>query len=160
MTSCQYSSAAAPDANILLVSCDAGFPGGIIAALTGTLALPNPPGVISISYGECEAQLGPAANATFNNLYLTAALMGISVFVSSGDALGYKCDGNGASLPRALGPFRRSAAQLGPEVLQMIVSGFALLRHIVLRPAPNRCAYATKVMKRREQVLIHRLELN
>jgi subtilase family serine protease len=93
----EYSSAAAPDANILLVSCDGGFPGGIIAALTGTLALPNPPGVISISYGECEAQLGPAANATFNNLYLTAALMGISVFVSSGDALGYKCDGNGAS---------------------------------------------------------------
>jgi subtilase family serine protease len=93
----EYSSAAAPDANILLVSCDAGFPGGIIAALTGTLALPNPPNVISISYGECEAQLGPAANATFNNLYLTAALMGISVFVSSGDALGYKCDGNGAS---------------------------------------------------------------
>jgi subtilase family serine protease len=93
----EYSSAAAPDANILFVSCDAGFPGGIIAALTGTLALPNPPGVISISYGECEAQLGPAANATFNNLYLTAALMGISVFVSSGDALGYKCDGNEAS---------------------------------------------------------------
>jgi hypothetical protein len=51
----EYSSAAAPDANILLVSCDAGFPGGIIAALTGTLALPKPPGVISISYGECEA---------------------------------------------------------------------------------------------------------
>jgi subtilase family serine protease len=93
----EYSSAAAPDANILLVSCDAGFPGGIIAALTGTLALPNPPGVISISYGECEARLGSVTNTTFNNLYVTAALMGISVFVSSGDSLGYNCNGNDAS---------------------------------------------------------------
>jgi subtilase family serine protease len=92
----EYSSAAAPDADILLVSCDAGFPGGIIAALTGTLALPTPPGVISISYGECEAHLGSAANKTFDNLYLSAAVMGISVFVSSGDSLGYVCNGNKA----------------------------------------------------------------
>jgi len=92
----EYSSAAAPDADILLVSCDAGFPGGIIAALTGTLALPTPPGVISISYGECEAHLGSTANTTVNNLYVAAAAMGISVFVSSGDSLGYVCDGNGA----------------------------------------------------------------
>jgi subtilase family serine protease len=60
----EYSSAAAPDADILLVSCNAGFPGGIIAALTGALALPTPPGVISISYGECEAHLGSTANNT------------------------------------------------------------------------------------------------
>jgi subtilase family serine protease len=92
----EYSSAAAPDADILLVSCNAGFPGGIIAALTGTLALPTPPGVISISYGECEAHLGSAANKTFDNLYLSAAVMGISVFVSSGDSLGYVCNGNNA----------------------------------------------------------------
>jgi subtilase family serine protease len=92
----EYSSAAAPDADILLVSCDAGFPGGIIAALTGTLAQPAPPGVISISYGECEAHLGAAANVTINNLYVAAAAMGISVFVSSGDSLGYVCNGNGA----------------------------------------------------------------
>jgi subtilase family serine protease len=92
----EYSSAAAPDANILLVSCDAGFPGGIIAALTGTLALPTPPGVISISYGECEAHLGSTANKTFDNLYLSAVVMGISVFVSSGDSLGYVCNGNHA----------------------------------------------------------------
>jgi subtilase family serine protease len=92
----QYSSAAAPDANILFVSCDAAFPGGIIMALTGTLQLTSPPGVISISYGECEKQLG-SMNKTINNLYLTAAAMGISVFVSSGDSLGAVCDGNGAS---------------------------------------------------------------
>jgi subtilase family serine protease len=90
----EYSSAAAPDADILLVSCDAGFPGGIIAALTGALELPTPPPVINISYNECEAQLGSTTNTTINNLYLTAAAMGISVFAASGDALGYTCDGN------------------------------------------------------------------
>jgi subtilase family serine protease len=93
----EYSSAAAPDADILLVSCEASFPGGIIAALTGTLELPTPPGVISNSYGGCEANLGSVTNATINNLYLTAAAMGISVFVASGDSLGYVCDGNGAA---------------------------------------------------------------
>jgi subtilase family serine protease len=92
----QYSSAAAPDANILFVSCDAQFPGGIIAALTGTLELTSPPGVISVSYGMCEAQLG-SMNMTINNLHLTAAVMGISVFVSSGDSLGAVCDGNDAT---------------------------------------------------------------
>jgi subtilase family serine protease len=96
-TDVEYSSAAAPDANILLVSCDAGFPGGIIMALMGTVELPTPPGVISNSYGECEAQLGSVTNATINNLYLTASMLGISVFSASGDALGYYCDGNGAS---------------------------------------------------------------
>jgi subtilase family serine protease len=57
---------------------------------------PTPPGVISISYGECEAHLGSAANKTFDNLYLSAAVMGISVFVSSGDSFGYVCNGNNA----------------------------------------------------------------
>ena len=93
----QYSSAAAPDANILLVSCDAGFPGGIIAALKGTLELPTTPSIISISYNECEAQLGSTMNMTINNLYLSATAMGISVFSIAGDALGYMCDGNGAT---------------------------------------------------------------
>jgi subtilase family serine protease len=93
----EYSSAAAPDANILLVSCDKGFPGGIITALAGTLELPTPPGVISISYNECEANLGSTTNTTINNLYLSATAMGISVYSIAGDALGYMCDGNGAS---------------------------------------------------------------
>jgi subtilase family serine protease len=93
----EYSSAAAPDAHILLVSCDAGLPGGIIEALTGTLALPTPPGVISISYGRCEAKL-LTANKTIDNLYLAAAAMGISVFVASGDSLGHSCDGTGATV--------------------------------------------------------------
>jgi subtilase family serine protease len=92
----EYSSAAAPDANILLVSCDKGFPGGIIMALAGTLELPTPPGIISISYNECEANLGSTTNTTINNLYLSATAMGISVFSIAGDALGYMCDGNGA----------------------------------------------------------------
>lgn len=93
----EYSSAAAPDATILLASCDAGFPGGIALALIGTLQLGAPPDVISISYGACESQLGPTANKFFYNSYLQAVVEGISVFVSSGDSLGYVCNGNGAS---------------------------------------------------------------
>ncbi len=68
--------------------------------------------IMSMSYGACEALLGPAENAFYNSLWQQAAAEGITVFVSSGDGGAAECD---ADLQRAFiepqGP-----AQYGPTV--------------------------------------------
>ncbi len=48
--------------------------------------------IMSLSYGQCEAYLGPAENAFYNSLYQQAAAEGITVFVSSGDNGPAGCD--------------------------------------------------------------------
>jgi hypothetical protein len=48
--------------------------------------------VISVSYGECEAQLGQGGNALWNALWQQAAAQGQSVFVSAGDGGSAGCD--------------------------------------------------------------------
>src|SRR5260221_7644454 len=47
---------------------------------------------MSVSYGECEANLGAAGNAFFNALWEQAAAQGITVVVSSGDGGSAGCD--------------------------------------------------------------------
>ncbi len=93
----EWASAAAPDATILMASCSntvANF-GGFIA-LQNLLLNPNPPGVISLSYGESETQTGEAMNAFINTLYQMAAAEGVSGFVSSGDSAAAGADRDGA----------------------------------------------------------------
>ena len=46
---------------------------------------------MSVSFGQCEAALGPA-NAFYNSMFQQAAAQGISVFVSSGDSGSAGCD--------------------------------------------------------------------
>ncbi len=89
----EYASAAAPNADIVLASCantETTF-GGLIA-FQALIDKPLPPPIISISYGECEAGLGAAGNASFNFAYEQAASEGVSVFVSSGDEGAASCD--------------------------------------------------------------------
>ncbi len=50
------------------------------------------PQIISMSYGECEAQLGAAGNFAYEAVYLQAVLEGVSVFVSAGDNGAALCD--------------------------------------------------------------------
>lgn len=89
----EWASAGAPGAAILLASCantEVTF-GGFIAMqnlMNGT----NPPSIISVSYGTCEAENGASSNAAINSLYQQAAMQGISVFVSSGDEGAASCD--------------------------------------------------------------------
>ena len=105
----EYASAAAPDAHIVLASCaDTQTTFGGLLALQALIDRPVPPPIISISYGECEAGLGAAGNATYNYTYQQAASEGVSVFVSSGDEGAASCDADEPS------------AQLG-----IAVSGFA-----------------------------------
>jgi hypothetical protein len=48
--------------------------------------------VLSMSFGECEFNLGPAQNAFFNNLWAQAAAEGITAIISSGDNGAAGCD--------------------------------------------------------------------
>jgi subtilase family serine protease len=91
----EYASAAAPDAAIVLASCaDTKTTFGGLLALQSLIDRNAPPAIISISYGECEASLGAAGNATYLYAYQQAAAEGISVFVSSGDEGAASCDAN------------------------------------------------------------------
>ena len=82
----QWSSAAAPDANIVLASCNDTYNFGVLTALVNLLNAPDtPPSVMSISYGGSEAQQG-STNLFINELYRQAAAEGVSLYVSSGDA--------------------------------------------------------------------------
>ncbi|MBE3560537.1 MAG: S8/S53 family peptidase [Ktedonobacteraceae bacterium] len=47
--------------------------------------------VVSISWGECEAQAGLAELQTLNNIFKQAAAQGISLFAASGDSGAYDC---------------------------------------------------------------------
>jgi subtilase family serine protease len=81
----EWASAAAPSATIELASCaDTRTNFGGFIALQNLLAS-KPPAIVSISYGESEAELGASGNAYINSLYQTAAAAGVSVFVSAGD---------------------------------------------------------------------------
>jgi hypothetical protein len=48
--------------------------------------------ILSVSFGQCEAGIGPAENTFFNSLWQQAAAQGMSVFVSSGDNGAAGCD--------------------------------------------------------------------
>ncbi|MGA9527391.1 MAG: Ig-like domain repeat protein, partial [Terriglobales bacterium] len=77
----------APSAAIELISCadtNASF-GGMIAMINMLNAAGPYPGVMSMSYGSCEADNGSVGNAVFYNTFQQAAAQGVSVFASSGD---------------------------------------------------------------------------
>ncbi len=96
----QWSSAVAPGANIqVIVSASTATTDGV--DLSSAYAVDhNLVDVLSVSFGQCEANLGAAENSFFNSLWEQAAAQGISVFVSSGDSGSAGCDNpnlNGAA---------------------------------------------------------------
>jgi subtilase family serine protease len=101
----EYASAAAPSAAIELASCadtSTTF-GGLIAVQNIINASSTPPAIISISYGECEAENGATANAAYNAAYQQAAAEGVSVFVSSGDEGAASCDADATRSTHGIG---------------------------------------------------------
>lgn len=52
----------------------------------------NQVSILSVSYGQCEAELGPAGNTVWSELWEQAAAQGISVTVSTGDNGSASCD--------------------------------------------------------------------
>lgn len=100
----EWASAAAPSAAIVVASC-----GNTRSTFGGFIAMANvvnsttPPSVISISYGNCEAENGSSSNASISALYQQAVAEGISVFVSSGDEGAAACDAGGTSATHGIG---------------------------------------------------------
>jgi len=95
----EWAGAVAPDATVELASCDdtATLP-GILVAAANLLDRAIPPPIMSLSFGTCEAELGPGGNALLNFLWQQADSEGVSVFVSAGDASAAGCD-NFALIP-------------------------------------------------------------
>ena len=83
----EVATAVAPSATINPASCPPGtFSFGGLIALQNLINESSPTlGVVSVSYGLCEAVTGNGGNAAFYNTYQQAAAEGFSVFVSSGD---------------------------------------------------------------------------
>jgi subtilase family serine protease len=90
----EWASAAAPDATIEVAACDntSTLFGGQIALQNLLNESSKPPALVSISYGECEAENGATANAAYRALFQQAVNEGVSVFVSSGDEDAASCD--------------------------------------------------------------------
>jgi subtilase family serine protease len=101
----EYASAAAPSAAIELASCaDTGATfGGLIAMQNIINASGTPPAIMSVSYGECEAENGAGANAAYNSTYQQAVTEGVSVFVAAGDFGAAGCDPNAADASHGIG---------------------------------------------------------
>jgi subtilase family serine protease len=99
----EWASAAAPGAAIEVASCrDTTTFGGLIA-IQNLVNSGNPPAIVSMSYGECEAVNGAAANAAFNTAFQQAAAEGVSVFVSAGDEGAASCDAEASGATHGIG---------------------------------------------------------
>ena len=89
----EWSSAAAPDAAIVVATCqDTATTGGWVIAAQNLINSKAPPQIISLSYGFCEAESGVALNAAYNSVYQQAVAEGVSVFVAAGDGGAAGCD--------------------------------------------------------------------
>jgi len=99
----EWASAAAPNATVELASCkDTATFGGLIA-IDNIINAATHPTIISMSYGECEAEDGAAANASFFSAFQQAAAEGISVFVSAGDENAASCDAGAVKASHGIG---------------------------------------------------------
>jgi subtilase family serine protease len=89
----EWAGAVAPDANVQLAACadTATTPGEILAA-ANLINRASPPPIMSLSFGTCEANLGPPGNAFFSGMWQAADAEGVSVFVSAGDGSAAGCD--------------------------------------------------------------------
>ena len=95
----EWASAAAPNARIEVASCSntSTLFGGQIALQNLLNESKTPPAIVSVSYGDCESDMGHAANAAFKALYQQAVAESVSVFVSSGDESAASCDAGNAT---------------------------------------------------------------
>ncbi|HUP03060.1 MAG TPA: S53 family peptidase [Bryobacteraceae bacterium] len=100
----EWASAAAPSAAIQVASCaNTRTTFGGLIAIQNMINGANPPQVISMSYGECEAENGAAANAAYNSAFQQAAAEGVSVYVSAGDEGAASCDAGASGATHGVG---------------------------------------------------------
>jgi subtilase family serine protease len=100
----EWASASAPGAAIVVAACaDTRTTFGGFIAMQNLVNGSNPPSVMSISYGNCEAENGASSNAAISALYQQAVAEGISVFVSSGDEGAASCDAGATNATHGIG---------------------------------------------------------
>ncbi len=88
----EWSSAAAPDAAIMLASCDnTDTIDGVSLAIVNLVNSAAPPHIISVSYTECEAENTASGNQAKDAIFQQAVAEGISVFVAAGDTGASNC---------------------------------------------------------------------
>jgi len=89
----EWASAAAPGAAIQVAACaNTRTTFGGLIAVQNLISGSTPPAIISISYGECEAENGATANAAYSRAFQQAVAEGVSVFVAAGDEGAASCD--------------------------------------------------------------------
>ncbi|HUE05488.1 MAG TPA: S53 family peptidase [Bryobacteraceae bacterium] len=100
----EWATAAAPNATIELAACSStNTTFGQIIAEANLINASDPPQIISMSYGFCEAGEGSSLNGMFNSLHQQAATAGISVFVSAGDEGAASCDAGFTTATHGIG---------------------------------------------------------
>jgi subtilase family serine protease len=113
----EWASAAAPGAAIVVAACaDTTVTSGLFVAAQNLVNASTPPAVVSISYGECEAENGASSNAATNTLYQQAVAEGISVFVAAGDEGAASCDAGQASATHGIGVSAMASTQYNVAV--------------------------------------------
>lgn len=105
----EYAGAAAPSATIVVASCANDGADGILLAIQNLTNSASPPAVVSISYGECEAENGAAANAAYNAAFQQGVAEGMSIFVSAGDEGAAACAGGVATQGIGVSAFASTA---------------------------------------------------
>jgi len=91
----EWGGGVAPDAHVLLASCaDTATNFGAFIAAQNLLDTATPPDIMSLSYLQCEASIGPgpSGNGFVEALWQQAAVEGVSVFVAAGDNAAAGCD--------------------------------------------------------------------
>jgi subtilase family serine protease len=99
----EWASAAAPNAAIIVAACADTAASGLMIAVENLVNTSNPPAIMSISYGECEAYNGASSNAAINSLYQQAVAEGISVFTAAGDEGAASCDADESTATHGIG---------------------------------------------------------
>jgi subtilase family serine protease len=91
----EWSGAVAKNANIILVASTGSTTVDPVYVGANYVVQHNTAPIVNVSYGLCELGLGTAGNASWNTLWQTASVAGISVFVSTGDSGAPSCDQGG-----------------------------------------------------------------
>ena len=100
----EWASAAAPAAAIQVAACaDTRTTFGGFIAMQNMVNSGTPPAIMSLSYGECEAENGASSNAAYSSLFQQAATEGVSVFVSAGDEGAASCDAGATGATHGIG---------------------------------------------------------
>jgi subtilase family serine protease len=100
----EWSSAAAPDATIVVAACaDTATTFGVLIAAQNLINAGSRPQIIDVGFVECEAANGATANAAYNSTYQQAVTEGVSVFAGTGDGGASACNGGYSAATYGIG---------------------------------------------------------